>query len=225
MSEKISLALEGLVKLRRASILMIIASIIGAAASIAVISMIFGMLAIHPAMPSPPSSIIGVVVAGVVIWLISAILQLIAVFAYLVPSFRKLKEYDTASFGTSSTLITIGYIGGTVLLIISIVVIFASLLARSLGGIMGGEMIIFVSIILLLIGYIGIIIGCFKLRDHFQETLFLAAGILFIVALVLSFIPYIRTVGGILEFIAWIILYVATGSAIRKLKTQQALLT
>ncbi len=60
MSERTSLALEDLVKLRRASILMMIASIAGAAASIAAISMIFGMLAIHPDMPSSPSFIISV---------------------------------------------------------------------------------------------------------------------------------------------------------------------
>ena len=53
MSERTSLALEDLVKLRRASIA-------GAAASIAAISMIFGMLVIHPAMPSSLSFIISV---------------------------------------------------------------------------------------------------------------------------------------------------------------------
>ena len=79
----------------------------------------------------------------------------------------------------------------------------------------------FLGLAFLLIGFIGLIIGCFKLRDSFQETLFLVAGILFIVAMVLIFVPATSAVAWILHIIAWIMIYTASGSSIHKLQTRQ----
>jgi hypothetical protein len=61
-----------------------------------------------------------------------------------------------------------------------------------------GVIIAVVGLILLLIGFIGLIILMFKLRDDLKDDLFLVAGILFIIGI---FVP-------ILTIIAWVLVYV-----------------
>ncbi|MEM1745956.1 MAG: hypothetical protein QXZ45_03895 [Candidatus Nezhaarchaeales archaeon] len=63
-----------------------------------------------------------------------------------------------------------------------------------------------VGYILLILGYVGVIILCFKLNEVEQNTLYLVAGIMFIIAIFIS----------IVGFVAWILLYVALGDSIRK---------
>ncbi|MDH5815874.1 MAG: hypothetical protein QE164_03655 [Candidatus Nezhaarchaeota archaeon] len=62
-----------------------------------------------------------------------------------------------------------------------------------------------VGYILLILGYVGVIILCFKLNEVEQNTLYLVAGIMFIIAIFIS----------IVGFVAWILLYVALGDSIK----------
>jgi len=72
-----------------------------------------------------------------------------------------------------------------------------------------GVFVILIGAVFILIGFIGVIILCFKLNDVYSNTLYLVAGILFIIGL---FIP-------ILAVIAWILLYAGLGSTVRKLQS------
>ncbi|MCS7365613.1 MAG: hypothetical protein NDF54_09265, partial [archaeon GB-1867-035] len=47
-----------------------------------------------------------------VLFLIGAILLLIAVYAYLLGAMRDLRDYDEVSFGTPHTLVKTGYVAG-----------------------------------------------------------------------------------------------------------------
>lgn len=69
-----------------------------------------------------------------------------------------------------------------------------------------GLPIMIVGLILLLLGYVGVIIVCFRLNEVEQNTLYLVTGILFIVAIFVS----------IVGFVAWILFYVALEDSIRK---------
>ncbi|NPB00412.1 MAG: DUF973 family protein [Crenarchaeota archaeon] len=183
----------------------------------------------------------GLLVIALIVLITSVILGLVALFAFLIPSFQDLRDYDPSNFGTSCTLVKIGFIGGFIVLIISIALVFYmisigisiyslmhhviyihqnltmrmssfemySTYMGSLMMIVGAlEILILASLILLFIGYIGIIIGMFKLKDVTGEDLFMVAGILFIISL---FIP-------LLDFIAWILTFVGAGNAIKRVK-------
>jgi len=224
LSDKIALALRGLSELKTASLLMIISSIIAAAGLIGSLSMLLSLTAISPVevhYTGVPVVVIGSVLAAFGLVVAALILQLVAVFAYLVPSFRKLRDYDPQSFNTASLLVYLGYVIGTIIEIVGVVIFIASIVAMSLVGILSAIAVIIIGAILLLLGYVGLIIGCFKLKDQFNESLFLVAGILFIISLALSFIPYTSAAGAIIDFIAWIITYVAASTTIQKIKTQQ----
>lgn len=63
--------------------------------------------------------------------------------------------------------------------------------------------------ILFLIGYIGNIIYFFKLRDVFNSSIFLVAAILLILGIFV----------GILQFIAWILIFIETKSIESKISS------
>jgi len=233
LSERVSLAVEGLSKLRLASLLMIIASILGVAAVVVMVLTVLGRGIAPAAMGpnphvSPPRLLFGVLgnflqalISGVVVVLVAFVIELVAVFAFLIPSFRRLKDYSSSLFGTSSTLISVGFVGGLILVVLGLGALIASVLSKSFGGLLSSIALLIISFILMLIGNIGLIVGCFRLREAFGETLFLAAGILLIIGIILSFIPYTAAASMILDFVSWILVFVASGSALRKLKAMQ----
>jgi len=51
---------------------------------------------------------------------------------------------------------------------------------------------------------------CFKLNDFEKNSLYLAAGILFLIGIIFP----------ILDFVAWILLYIALGESLRKANSQ-----
>ncbi|MCS7140539.1 MAG: DUF973 family protein [Nitrososphaerota archaeon] len=101
-------------------------------------------------------------------------------------------------YKTSATLIKLGWIYGVILGVIasltSIIVWFAGL-ALSI-----------IALVLLILGFVGLIVLCFKLYKKEGMGLYLAAGILF----VLFFIPFC-------PLVAWILLYIALGESIEKM--------
>jgi len=82
---------------------------------------------------------------------------------------------------------------------------------------------VLVCAILILIGDIGLIIMSYKFYEVEKNKLYLVVFILLLLSLILpfmAFIPYIGTVTTLsvstLEFIAWILLYIALGDSIRR---------
>ncbi|WP_434731157.1 DUF973 family protein [Thermogladius sp. KZ2Tp1] len=137
----------------------------------------------------------GALVAMIVVVIVGAIIALVGLWGYFVPGVRKLAEINP-EFSTSATLIRVGLYYGLILLLIgALLVVFIV-----------GIPIMFIGVILIIIGYIGLIILSFKLNDVEKNALYLAAGILFIIAIFAS----------IAGFVAWILLYIALGDSIKK---------
>ncbi|MEM5822774.1 MAG: DUF973 family protein [Ignisphaera sp.] len=128
-----------------------------------------------------------------------SIISIIGLFSKLMPGVSKLAEIDSR-FSTASTLIKIGYITGFILLIIGFALLIVII----------GIFIILIGAIFVLIGEIGFIVLCFNLNDAERDSLYLTAGILFILGLFIF----------ILSIIGWILLYMALGHSIDKRSKQ-----
>lgn len=199
---------------------MIIGSLIvgiGAMAMYASIPAVFGL---------PYTIVIGFVIAVITI-LIGIIISLVGLYGRLVPGVGELAKTDNR-FSTASTLIRIGYVWGAIMLIVGLIIIIAGIVAgvaigftaigrphgvhSIAGGVLGilvaGGVLGIVGAILVLIGYIGVIVLAFKFNETENDSLYLVAGILFIIGLLIPLIT----------FIAWILMYIALGRSIDKRK-------
>lgn len=195
--------IEALKLLKDASLLMIIASLI---MGIGMLLPMFGMLtmpmlpysSMHPVMAPSEVLVSTGVIALVLVAIVGVVIGLYAVFTKLIPSTTEFAEYSP-DYSTSATLVKIGYIGGLILLLVG----FATLMLFVRFFVLIG------ALILLLIGIIGLAILSFKIHDEFKSTMFLIAGIFFLIGI---FIPIIR-------FIAWILVYVESETLIRRVAT------
>jgi hypothetical protein len=182
------IVVEALDKLRMASLLLIIATIMVAVASFSMLGALF------------TGNIFAVLAGGVAVIavaIIGFIIILVSVYGYLLPSVNQFATWRPQEFSTARTLIRVGYIAGPILMIIGLATIFIVI----------GFALIVIGGILLLVGEIGVIILLFKLRDAFNSTLFLVAAIFAILGI---FIP-------LLDFIAWILVFVESGSVKSKI--------
>lgn len=189
---------EGLEKLRKAALLYIVSALL---VGVGFLALMTGGVLFKGA--GALAGAVGMFIAA----LIGAILGLASLFAFLLPAFSHMKEYDRSKFGTPSTLLKVGYGGGFALMFIAMIVMIAAAYARSVGMIFGGMALFGIAGILMFIGLIGMIMGTFRLKGVTQEGLFTAAGVLFIIGIFIS----------ILTFIAWILIYVAAGRALSRI--------
>lgn len=189
---------EGLEKLKKAALLYLVSALLVGIGFMALITSgaLFGAA-------GALSGAIGMFAAA----LVGAILGLAALFAFLIPAFSTLKDYDVSRFGTPAKLVKIGYGGGLALFFLAMLVLVAAIYAGSLGVIFAGLALFGLAGILLFIGMIGIIMGMFKLKEITGEGLFTAAGVLFIIGIFVN----------ILTFIAWILVFVAAGKALNRI--------
>jgi len=196
-----SAVLSGLRKLKTGSLLIVVAVIILGGSLLALLGSIFTFN-------------VDVVVATLLSWmllsLIALVLTLVAVYAYLVPSAWSLAKWKPEEFSVISNLLVIGYIGGLVSTLLALVLLIADVT-----GITGGSIVVLLliivlaiaGVILIFIGWIGNVVYFLKLRDAFNSSTFLVAGIL----LVLS--PLIP----LLSIITWILTYIEASSLEKKL--------
>jgi len=126
------------------------------------------------------------------------VIALVGFYVEFIPGVTGLARVRS-EFSTPAQLIRLGYIVGLLLVLIGIPLILVIM----------GVFVILIGAVFILIGFIGVIILCFKLNDVYSNTLYLVAGILFIIGL---FIP-------ILAVIAWILLYAGLGSTVKKLQS------
>ena len=221
--------IRGLEKLRTASILQIVSTIIIFVPLVFLYISVFALagsgaaVGVTPPANSPQPrmplmtligagisaiSLLGVVIAGVV-------LGLVAIYLYLVPAFREFEKFSSEDFGTASTMVRVGYVWGLILLLIGLVVLVIGAAASSSGIIILGALGLVVGIVLLIIGEIGMIMGMFNLNSVLRESMFLVAGILFIVSIF----------AGILGFIAWIFVYIGADNQFKKLSSTPTTVT
>ncbi len=181
------LFIDAMGKLKEAALLMIIGNIL----------ISIGTVSIFPAVITGFHGLtIGLISGAVAI--VGLIIILIALYMHVVPSFELLRDYKPRVYGTAATLVRIGYVWGAILLIIGIITLI----------ILIGAVILVIGLILLLLGEIGVIIGMFQINSETGESMFMVAGILFLIGL---FVPF-------LTFIGWVLIYMAADSAIAKFK-------
>jgi hypothetical protein len=183
--------LAALSKLKIASILLIIATLIASISSLTLLSVIFTF------------NIAAIVAAGLgtlAAALVGLILIIIAVYVFLLPSAKQFTKWKPAEFSTPSKLLRIGYIWGIVTLIIALLIMIIGAVTMNLLIVFSGIGIAIIGGILFLVGYIGNIVYFFKLKDAFNSTIFLVAAILLIIGIFI----------GITQFIAWILAFVET---------------
>lgn len=140
---------------------------------------------------------LGGFILGGILLLVGAVLALVGFYSKFIPGAGDLARANP-ELTTPSTLIKIGYLWGLALIIVGVVLTL----------ILIGVLIILAGVILTVLGYVGVIMMCFKLNDAYPNTLYLVAGILFIIAIPVP----------VLGAISWILLYVALGETINKIQ-------
>jgi len=236
----VEVAIRGLEDIRSAALLLIISSILGMVGLAIGLGLILAAIggALLPGaagigrLVQALSALLGAVTVFMILLIVGLILGLVAIFAKLIPGLGKLKQWR-AEFSTAHTLVKIGMAWGLILLLLAIVlglgIIIASVAAQSLGGVLIGAglafILVIIGLILLLIGCIGIILACFNLNSVFRESMYLVAGVLFIVSLIISLagilVPGSWVVPEILSLISWILIYVAVPRSIASLRSIQ----
>ena len=200
---------EGMRKLKTAALLHIIAWVLVVAATLAGYGSIFAVLGMsvswepeHGVPPDTTSELgatMGALIGMLVVTLAGTILALVATYGYLLPASSDFAEYSREKYGTVSTMLKVGYLGGIIAVLGGITIIVVGALARLLGFLIVGLIIAIVGLILFIIGLIGLAMLMFKLKDDTGDDTFLIAGILLIIGIFVN----------ILDIIAWILVYVA----------------
>ncbi len=125
-------------------------------------------------------------------------------------------------FMTASVLVRVGYVGGLVLLLVGL------LLFLLIVGALLGIFLILIAAVLVLLGFVGLAMLCFKMRDTYEEPLYGTSGGLLLLSIVLGIVltPFLRGLGsavsGAVSLAALAVLYAAMGRTIRSLRERSA---
>jgi hypothetical protein len=192
---------------------------------VAVIMGIVAVLARLISIPHGPSAFAGVIsaVATLLILLLVAVgIALYAIFGKIRPGMRQLSEVDSR-FRISYTGTTLILVGLVIMVPVLIVLAAEFAAAGSLpeamrGAVIGGAILALLLIggIIVLIGYVlTFVVGAFTLQCRYQNSLYMAAGILFILDIAL----FLVNLSGILALVGYVLMYIALGDTINRLST------
>ena len=192
---------------------------------VAVIMGIVAVLARLISIPHGPSAFAGVIsaVATLLILLLVAVgIALYAIFGKIRPGVRQLSEVDSR-FRISYTGTTLILVGLVIMVPVLIVLAAEFAAAGSLpeamrGAVIGGAILALLLIggIIVLIGYVlTFVVGAFTLQCRYQNSLYMAAGILFILDIAL----FLVNLSGILALVGYVLMYIALGDTINRLST------
>jgi hypothetical protein len=214
--------------LRDGFLYLLIAVIVGIATALAGLLSIIAALGFMAAAPHRPfAGVIGVAVTLLVLSLVAVGVMLYAIFGKIRPGMRQLSEVDNG-FRISYTGTTLMLVG-LIIVALGLIVIAAvsatvdsspeakgvtvlSGLALTLGVLLIGGIIAFVGNIL------TFVVSAFKLHSRYQNSLYMAAGILF----VLDIASFLVGFPGILSLVGYILMYIALGDTMNKLSTAAA---
>jgi amino acid transporter len=217
--------------LRSGFLYLLVAVIMGIVAVLAglisIMATFFGFMAAVPHGPSAFAGVIGAVVLLLVLSLVAVGIALYAIFGKIRPGMRQLSEVDNG-FRISYTGTTLMLVG-LVIMVLGLIVVVAMFAAAGFspeatwGAVVSG-LILALGVLLIggIIGLIGniltFVVGAFKLHSRYQNSLYMAAGILFVVDIILMFLG----LGGILSAVGYILMYIALSDTINKLSTATA---
>jgi hypothetical protein len=186
---------------------------------------------------SLPDTLIGLAgIVGTLTFLILLLLVVVvvvllyAIFGKIRPGMRQLSEVDNG-FRICYTG-TAPLIAGLLIVVLGLIMVATAVEERpgvikiSKADFIAGLVVILVGGIIGLIGHImTLVVGAFKLHGKYQNSLYMVAGILFVVDIILVFLGLGRILteflrlGGILSAVGCIIMYNALGDTINKLST------
>jgi hypothetical protein len=183
----------------------------------------FGFVAAAPHGPSAFAGVIGAVATLLILLLVAVGIALYAIFGKIRPGMRQLSEIDDGfriSY-TGTTLILVGL----VIMVLGLIVVVAVFAAAGSspetmrGAVIGGLTLFGVLVIGAIIALIGniltFVVGAFKLQSRYQNSLYMAAGILFVIDVALLLVGS----SGILTLVGYVLMYIALGDTINKLST------
>jgi hypothetical protein len=166
-----------------------------------------------------------IVAANAVFLYIMAVgIALFAIFAMIRPGMRQLSEIDSR-FRISYTGTTLLLVGHVILLLGLIVLVAVSATAGFLPKVTGDTVLggltltLGMPLISAIIAWIGniltFVVGAFLLYSKYQNSLYMAAGILFVIDIAMSLVGF----SGILTLVGYILMYKALDNTINKLST------
>jgi len=223
-------AIKGLEDIRSAALVIIVSSIVAVAGFAVGLGLILAVVLGSGGLEQVVSAISGGAALFAALLFVGLILSLAAIFAKFIPGLGKLNQWS-ADFSAAYTLVKIGMVGGLILVLLGLGIAIASAFAESLSGVLGGLELAIIGVILLLVGEIGVILVCFKLKDVFNDSRYLVAGILFILSSFiillftlspkLSIFIVLALVSGVLSLIGWMLIYVAVPRSMAILRGTQ----
>jgi hypothetical protein len=216
--------------LRSGFLYLLVAVIVGIVAALAGLLSIIAAIGFMPAAPHGPSAFAGVISAVVLLLVLSLVavgIVLYAIFGKIRPGMRQLSEVDNGFriCYTGTTLMLVGL----VILVLGLIVLAAVFAAagfspEALRGTVVSGLILALGVLLIggIIAFIGdiltFVVGAFKLHGKYQNSLYMAAGILFVVDIALLLVG----ISGILTLVGYILMYIALGDTINRLSTATA---
>ena len=220
--------ISALKTLRGGFLYLLVAVIVGIVDALAGLFSIIAALGFMPAAPHKHSAFAGVIGAVAIVLVLSLVavsIMLYAIFGKIRPGMRQLSEVDNGfriSY-TGTTLMLVGLIILVLGLVVFAITILTSLYFTSPTVASGGFMLALgVIIIGGIIAFIGniltFVVGAFKLHSRYQNSLYMAAGILFILDIALLLVGF----SGILSLVGYILMYIALGDTINKPSTAAA---
>jgi hypothetical protein len=216
--------ISALETLRSGFLYLLIAVIMGIVAALAGFFSFIAAIGFMPAAPHRPfAGVIGVAASLLVLSLVAVGIMLYAIFGKIRPGMRQLSEVDNGFriCYTGTTLMLVGL----VILVLGLIVLVAAFAAAGSSPMWGtvlGGLILALGVLLIggIIAFIGniltFVVGAFKLHSRYQNSLYMAAGILFVldIALLLG-----GLFGILLSLVGNILMYKALDDTINKLST------
>lgn len=159
--------------------------------------------------------------------LVYLVISLYAIFAMIRPGMRQLSEVDNRFriCYTGTTFLLVGFVIYVPGYIVQVAVFAAAGFSpeatwgTALVGLTLIWLVLFIGFIIGLIGGIlTFVVGAFKLHNRYQNSLYMVAGILYVIDIFLMFLGF-GVIGGILAAVGDILMYIALGDKINKLNT------
>ena len=211
--------------LRDGFLYLLIAVIVGVVAALAGLLSIIAAIVFKAAAPHGPfAGVVGAVTFLLVLSLVAVGMALYAIFGKIRPGMRQLSELDSGFriCYTGTTLMLVGL----AILVLGLIVLAAVFAAAGFspeahrGNVVSG-LILALGVLLIggIIAWIGniltFVVSAFTLHSRYQNSLYMAAGILFILDIALFLVGF----SGILSLVGYILMYIALGDTINKLST------
>jgi len=223
--ERQNVEISALRTLRSGFLYLLVAVIVGIVAVLAGLLSIIAAIVFKAAAPHGPfAGVVGAVAFLLVLSLVAVGTALYAIFGKIRPGLRQLSEIDNG-FHISYTGTTLMLVG-LAILVLGLIVLAAVFAAagfspEAVRGTVVSGLILALGVLLIggIIAFIGNIlafaVGAFTLHSRYQNSLYMAAGILFILDIALFLVGF----SGILSLVGYILMYIALGDTINKLST------